>query len=168
MISTDFLCLNDHQLFKDLRETLPKNIKKTQNIMCVKDDVLYTWDLQDNCILTLNIKAARSDESEGVIHQKVSWFKGPDLLLRIGLKLRSHVVECIAANGEYVLAGKLAGTTFLCEEDRGIVAGKFVGTTFVSKGGEGVVAGEFACTTFVSEGSEGVVARELAGIIFFS
>ncbi|KAK9693524.1 Nuclear pore component [Popillia japonica] len=69
MGSADFLRLNDHPLFKNVRETLPKNIKKTQNIMCVKDDVLYSWDFQDNCILTLNIKAARNEEWEGVIHQ---------------------------------------------------------------------------------------------------
>ncbi|XP_071057131.1 nuclear pore complex protein Nup88 [Onthophagus taurus] len=71
MSSTDFLQLNRHDIFKNLRETLPKNIATTKNVLVVKEDVLYTWDFQDNCLLTLNIKALRENDPETIKHQSL-------------------------------------------------------------------------------------------------
>lgn len=47
-----------------VKNGLPKKISKTLNVLTVKDDVLFTWDFQNHCVLTLNIKAAR--ENKGV------------------------------------------------------------------------------------------------------
>jgi hypothetical protein len=69
MSATDFLHLNEHKIFKCVRETLPKDIKRTQNVLTIRDNVLYTWDFQDNCVLTLNVKAARSKDGDNVTHQ---------------------------------------------------------------------------------------------------
>ncbi|XP_025831243.1 nuclear pore complex protein Nup88 [Agrilus planipennis] len=69
MSSTDYLNINDHKIFKNLRKTLPKSIDKVERLLTVNDDILYTWDFQDNCVLTLNIKAARSKEKDNVSHQ---------------------------------------------------------------------------------------------------
>ncbi|XP_074041909.1 nuclear pore complex protein Nup88 [Leptinotarsa decemlineata] len=71
MASTDYLRLNEHKIFKELCESLPKNITKTLNLVTVHDSILFTWDFQNNCVLSLNIKAARSREGDNVIHQKL-------------------------------------------------------------------------------------------------
>lgn len=65
----DYLRLNEHKLFQTVRETLPKTIQKTQKVLTVQEDVLFTWDFQDNCVLTLNVKAARSRQGDNVKHQ---------------------------------------------------------------------------------------------------
>ncbi|KAF2879892.1 hypothetical protein ILUMI_26277, partial [Ignelater luminosus] len=67
--SLDYLSLNKHKLFENLRETLPKDIIKTQNVLVVKDGVVYIWNFQDSCILTLNIKESRCREDNAVPHQ---------------------------------------------------------------------------------------------------
>lgn len=69
MSSTDYLRLHEHKIFRELCESLPKNISKTLNVLIVHDSVLYTWDFQNNCVLSLNIKAARSREGDNVRHQ---------------------------------------------------------------------------------------------------
>ncbi|XP_044763811.1 nuclear pore complex protein Nup88 isoform X2 [Coccinella septempunctata] len=69
MNSTDFLNLGDNQIVELVKNGLPRNISKTVNVLTVKDDVLFTWDFQSHCVLTLNIKAAR--ENKGVICQKL-------------------------------------------------------------------------------------------------
>ncbi|CAH1987720.1 unnamed protein product [Acanthoscelides obtectus] len=69
MSATDYLRLGEHKIFKELKETLPKNLTKAENLVVVHDSILFTWDFQDNCILSLNIKAARSREGDNVIHQ---------------------------------------------------------------------------------------------------
>ncbi|CAG9861223.1 unnamed protein product [Phyllotreta striolata] len=71
MSSTDYLRLNNHKIFKELRESLPKNINKTMNLVVVHDNVLFSWDFQNNCVLTLNLKAARGKQGDNVIHQKL-------------------------------------------------------------------------------------------------
>lgn len=62
--STDYLGLNRQKLFEKFHESLPKNIIKTQNVLTVNDDVLYTWDFKDNCVLTLNLKRLQCVENE--------------------------------------------------------------------------------------------------------
>lgn len=69
MTFTDYLRLSEHKIFKALCDTLPKDIKKTQNVLIIKDDVLFTWDFQSNCVLTLNVKSVRSREGDNVIYQ---------------------------------------------------------------------------------------------------
>lgn len=69
MATTDFLKLHNHKLFKNVRETLPNNIKNTQNVLAIRDDVLYIWDFQDNCILTLNIKLSRGGDVAAATQQ---------------------------------------------------------------------------------------------------
>lgn len=69
MSSTDYLRLNEHKIFRELADSLPKNISKTLNLLIVHDGVLFTWDFQNNCVLSLNVKAARSREGDKVIHQ---------------------------------------------------------------------------------------------------
>lgn len=68
-ISADYLHLNDHKIIKNIRESLPKGIVKTLNLLTVKDDVLFVWNCQDNCMLTLNVKAVRSKEGDSVNYQ---------------------------------------------------------------------------------------------------
>lgn len=69
MTSTDYLRLSEHKIFKAVRDTLPANLRKTQNVLIIKDDVLFTWDFQSNCVLTLNVKTARSREGDNVAYQ---------------------------------------------------------------------------------------------------
>ncbi|XP_017770367.1 PREDICTED: nuclear pore complex protein Nup88 [Nicrophorus vespilloides] len=77
MSSTDYLRLNEHKIFKNVRETLPEDVDKAKNLMCVRDDVLYTWNYQDNCVLTLNIKAARSRDGDNIVHQTLLPMSAP-------------------------------------------------------------------------------------------
>lgn len=71
MNSTDYLRLKEHKIFKETCESLPKNITKTLDLMVVHDNILFSWDFQINCVLSLNLKAARSKEGDNVIHQKL-------------------------------------------------------------------------------------------------
>ncbi|XP_056634772.1 nuclear pore complex protein Nup88 [Diorhabda sublineata] len=71
MNSTDFLRLKEHKIFKETCESLPKNITKTLDLLVVHDNILFSWDFQINCVLSLNLKAARSKEGDNVIHQKL-------------------------------------------------------------------------------------------------
>lgn len=66
---TDYLRLNELKIFKNVRNSLPKGLTKSTNLLTVKDGVLYTWDFANNCVLTLNVKAARSREGDNVSHQ---------------------------------------------------------------------------------------------------
>lgn len=69
MFSTDFLGLSDQKVIKTIRETLPKKVTNTQNVLVIHDGVLFAWDFESNCVLTLNVRAARSKEGDGVSHQ---------------------------------------------------------------------------------------------------
>lgn len=66
---TDYLRLNDQKISKVIRDTLPKGIIKTQNVLTVKDDVLFVWNFQDSCVLALNLKATRSREGDHIRYQ---------------------------------------------------------------------------------------------------
>ncbi|XP_014206960.1 nuclear pore complex protein Nup88 [Copidosoma floridanum] len=58
---TDPLGLNETKLFKDLKSCLPKDFSKdTRNILEIRDDILYVWNPEKSCILTLlNVSAVR-------------------------------------------------------------------------------------------------------------
>lgn len=71
ILNMNYLRLNDNKLIEIIRETLPKNINKTQNILTLKDDTLFTWDFQDNCVLTLNVKCVRNREGDNNVKHQV-------------------------------------------------------------------------------------------------
>lgn len=69
MSSTDYLKIAERKIFKEACEVLPKTISAPLSIIAVRDSVLFTWDFSNNCVLSLNIKAARSKEGDNVFHQ---------------------------------------------------------------------------------------------------
>ncbi|XP_060532815.1 nuclear pore complex protein Nup88 [Cylas formicarius] len=71
MSLTDYLRLGECKIFKEACEGLPRNISRTLELVAVRDGVLFTWDFQNNCVLALNIKAARGKDGDNVIHQKL-------------------------------------------------------------------------------------------------
>lgn len=72
MYSTDFLGLSDQKLLKAIRDTLPKNLTSTQNVLIISDGILFAWDFDSSCVLTLNVRSARSKEGDGGIAYQVS------------------------------------------------------------------------------------------------
>ncbi|XP_050302097.1 nuclear pore complex protein Nup88 [Anthonomus grandis grandis] len=77
MSSTDYLRLAEHKIFKEACEILPKSVNKPLNLIAVRDSVLFTWDFANNCVLSLNVKAARSKQGDNVIHQKLLPLRPP-------------------------------------------------------------------------------------------
>lgn len=71
MSTTDYFKLNSHKVFKKVRETLPKSIIRTQNVLTVHDDVLFTWDFQDSCVLTYNLKYSTQVDGQPINHQVI-------------------------------------------------------------------------------------------------
>ncbi|CAH1129598.1 unnamed protein product [Ceutorhynchus assimilis] len=71
MSNTDYLRLSEHKIFKEACDRLPKDVNKPQNLIALQESVLFTWDFSNNCVLSLNIKAARSKEGDNIIHQKL-------------------------------------------------------------------------------------------------
>ncbi|XP_001809287.2 nuclear pore complex protein Nup88 [Tribolium castaneum] len=71
MDSTDYLGLSKIKILKNVREAVPEKLKKSINLLAVKYGVLFTWDFANNCVLTLNIKAARSNDGDNVTHQNL-------------------------------------------------------------------------------------------------
>lgn len=67
---TDPLCLNKHNLFLELKNGLSGNIKDTRNILEIRDNVLYVWNANDSCVMTLNVAASR--EKDGDVLYQVS------------------------------------------------------------------------------------------------
>lgn len=104
MSTTDFLRLSEHKLFRELKDSLSKTTSKTQNLLAVHDGILFTWDFQDNCILSLNIKAARSREGDQVIHQK---------LLPLNPPLFSPDLICVNEVGTLLLIAGTSGVLVL-------------------------------------------------------
>ncbi|XP_046589711.1 nuclear pore complex protein Nup88 [Neodiprion lecontei] len=67
--STDTLRLNDTKLFKVIKETVPGDGTETLNIIEIRDNVLYVWNSNDSCILTLNVGAARGKTGDEIVYQ---------------------------------------------------------------------------------------------------
>lgn len=65
---TDPLCLNKHRLFLELKNGLSGNIKDTRNILEIRDNVLYVWNANDSCVMTLNVAASRGKDGD-VLYQ---------------------------------------------------------------------------------------------------
>ncbi|XP_052128302.1 nuclear pore complex protein Nup88 [Frankliniella occidentalis] len=61
-LSTDRLNLNNHEIFRKIRERLPNQQLKTKNLMVCSDDMLFVWDPVEECLLTLSL---RSPDREG-------------------------------------------------------------------------------------------------------
>ncbi|KAK0089932.1 hypothetical protein PV325_004684 [Microctonus aethiopoides] len=70
---TDPLRLNDHNLFKELKCGLSKSEKDTRNILEIRDDILYVWNPENFCILTLNIAATRGKPAQSVPYQGLNY-----------------------------------------------------------------------------------------------
>ncbi|XP_059620994.1 nuclear pore complex protein Nup88 [Phlebotomus argentipes] len=57
---TDTFQFNSEEMFKLLQRCLPDDLTRTQNLIEACDDILFAWNSQDNHLLTLNWRAARS------------------------------------------------------------------------------------------------------------
>ncbi|XP_076750215.1 nuclear pore complex protein Nup88 [Xylocopa sonorina] len=68
-LCTDPLCLNEHPMFRELKNSLPGNIKDTRNILEIHDNVLYVWNAKDLCVMTLNVAATH--KAGDVAYQKL-------------------------------------------------------------------------------------------------
>ncbi|XP_018403349.1 PREDICTED: nuclear pore complex protein Nup88 [Cyphomyrmex costatus] len=66
---TDLLRLNEKGLFKDIKASLSSGAKETRNILEIRDNVLYVWNADKCCVLTLNIAATRGKVGEDVPYQ---------------------------------------------------------------------------------------------------
>lgn len=59
---TDLLRLNESRLFKDLKRSLPSNVKETRNILEIRDNVLFVWNAEKSRVLTFNTARGELDE----------------------------------------------------------------------------------------------------------
>ncbi|XP_077279874.1 nuclear pore complex protein Nup88 [Temnothorax americanus] len=66
---TDLLRLNEKELFKDIKASLSSSAKETRNILEIRDNVLYVWNADKCCVLTLNVAATRGKLGEDVPYQ---------------------------------------------------------------------------------------------------
>ncbi|XP_011161716.1 nuclear pore complex protein Nup88 [Solenopsis invicta] len=66
---TDLLRLNEKGLFKDIKENLTSGAKETRNILEIRDNVLYVWNGDKCCVLTLNVAVTRGKLGEDVPYQ---------------------------------------------------------------------------------------------------
>ncbi|XP_018374219.1 PREDICTED: nuclear pore complex protein Nup88 [Trachymyrmex cornetzi] len=66
---TDLLRLNEKGLFKDIKASLSSGAKETRNILEIRDNVLYVWNADKCCVLTLNVAATRGKIGEDVPYQ---------------------------------------------------------------------------------------------------
>lgn len=66
---TDLLRLNEKRLFKDIRRSLSSGTKETRNVLEIRDNVLYVWNADKCCVLTLNVAAARGKLGEDLPYQ---------------------------------------------------------------------------------------------------
>ncbi|XP_033329725.1 nuclear pore complex protein Nup88 [Megalopta genalis] len=68
---TDPLRLNERLLFRELKNNLPKNIKDTQNILEIRDNVIYVWDAKEFCVMTLHLGVNHDKVTEDLGYQKL-------------------------------------------------------------------------------------------------
>ncbi|XP_024872573.1 nuclear pore complex protein Nup88 [Temnothorax curvispinosus] len=66
---TDLLRLNEKGLFKDIKASLSSGAKETRNILEIRDNVLYVWNADRCCVLTLNVAATRGKLGEDIPYQ---------------------------------------------------------------------------------------------------
>lgn len=63
-LSTDRLGLNNHEVFRELRQHLPKQQTKTKNLIVCNDEMLFVWDPVEECLLTLYLGARDSGSKD--------------------------------------------------------------------------------------------------------
>ncbi|XP_050353493.1 nucleoporin 88 [Nymphalis io] len=69
--------LANHQLFKDLKESLKEDSgEKLRNLFALKDDVLYAWNSIENCLFCVNLKRLE-DHDEEITYQKLHLLSPP-------------------------------------------------------------------------------------------
>lgn len=66
---TDLLRLNEKGLFKDIKASLSSGSRETRNILEIRDNVLYVWNADRCCVLTLNVAATRGKLGEDIPYQ---------------------------------------------------------------------------------------------------
>ncbi|XP_030766061.1 nuclear pore complex protein Nup88 [Sitophilus oryzae] len=66
----DSLGLCDHNIFREVCDSMPKDSTIPLNLVTVRDSTLFTWDFQNNCVFSIQIKGARNKNVEN-IHQKL-------------------------------------------------------------------------------------------------
>lgn len=102
MATTDYLQLNGQKILDEFRSGLPK-FTKAQNVLTVKDDMLYMWDFQNSCIIVLNIKAARSKKNSDVPYQTLLPTRSP-LFVPDALTINENNTLIIASGDtQYIL-----------------------------------------------------------------
>ncbi|XP_055372095.1 nuclear pore complex protein Nup88 [Condylostylus longicornis] len=68
---TDTFFLNSTKMFEEIRNNLPKNKSKTQNLIESLDDILLAWNSNDCTVLALNWRAMKLRGCDVVKHQKL-------------------------------------------------------------------------------------------------
>lgn len=53
-VCSDTFDFNNLKMFEVLRDCLPDNKNSTQNILEIKDDVLFVWNSKNCCLLSIN------------------------------------------------------------------------------------------------------------------
>ena len=74
-LSTDRFGLNNHEIFRKLRQHLDGAQTKTKNLMVCNDGMLFVWDPAEECIFTLYL---RSPDLERHEHQTLLPQSAPD------------------------------------------------------------------------------------------
>ncbi|XP_036339495.1 nuclear pore complex protein Nup88 [Rhagoletis pomonella] len=69
--STDTLKLNQTAMFAKIRAGLPVERQHTQNLLECKDDMLYAWDSEENCLLAVNWRLAALEGFDVVKYQNL-------------------------------------------------------------------------------------------------
>ena len=60
----DYLCLNEHELVRNLRLNAFGNFQKASNISAVFDNRLFIWKQEESCILTSQLGVYGDDPIE--------------------------------------------------------------------------------------------------------
>lgn len=66
---TDCFRFGKHEMFKVLRNALPEDKTRTQNIIECKDDILFAWNSVDCNVLCINWRAVYTKKDELIKYQ---------------------------------------------------------------------------------------------------
>ncbi|RLU18310.1 hypothetical protein DMN91_008667 [Ooceraea biroi] len=99
---TDLLLLNEKRLFKDIRASLSGGAKETRNVLEIRDNVLYVWNADKCCVLTLNVAAARGKLGEDVPYQSLQPTDPP--IFEVANVLRNETATQLALWGNLGIA----------------------------------------------------------------
>ncbi|CAD7087228.1 unnamed protein product [Hermetia illucens] len=66
---TDTFGFNQTAMFAEIRESLPTDRTKSQNLIDSKDDMLFVWNSRECCLLALNWRMAKVKGFDVIKHQ---------------------------------------------------------------------------------------------------